>query len=1019
MYHVSFILCLLALRPAPPALSQIPQGFNYQAVASDGITGNPITEMIDVRIAILSNDSPEEVIWQEIHEYVDPDDHGLFSIVVGQGTYESGPVTDFADIDWTVMPKYIRTQIFYDGSWKNMGSAQLWSVPYAMVADSLGGPLKKLAVEGETTDMEEALFEVRNKDGNTVFAVYNEGVRIYVGDGDVKGPKGGFAIGGFGSSKDENDKRYFFVDDDSVRIYLNGAGKSAKGGFAIGGYGTVKGDQKFLTVSYDSVRIYVDNDEEDKGVKGGFAIGGYGITKGKTQKLLTVSDDSVRIYINDKSKGPKGGFAIGGFDKTKGEGNNTNFFNVATSADDTINPSQNRILWYPVKNAFMTGKVLVELPDSVGENSFASGFESKALGDFSQALGYKAIARGDYSTAIGKNAVANEINSFAFGEDATAKNDESYAIGRGAIAEGFRSFAFGSAGLDSAGVVTDVARAKGEYSFAIGQGSQAAGKGAFAMGVKAEATGDYSVSIGNDPLASAFLTTAIGAGSEASINRALAVGAYTTASGEGSFAGGYNTWATKKYSLALGVSTGATGDYSAAIGYRAEATNLYSAALGGFAKAHGQYSLALGYGSWAKGTWSYAIGRGIRANENETVLGRFNKEDESDALFIVGTGTGEATRKNALVINTFGRTSFSDPITIGASTTSYTEIGAGSAFFVDAAPTVSLEESDNLKRFGINVNSKIFNIRELIGSTWYNRLSVIENGNIGIGTTAPAQRLEVAGNIMIGGNLYLKDANRTVGTSTAHSLYLASNNTVRMTINSSGNVGIGTTAPNEKLEINGNIQLSAGSNRYIIFPDRLRSLFIGGVVGYQSAYAIHFITDNGSNIGLERLSIVGDRVGINITSPSQALHVVGNARFTAIGSGSYYGAVNRTSDGTLTTSTSDIRLKTNICSITNGLSIVLKLRGVYFKWIDEPEMGNRIGMIAQEVEKVVPELVFTNNVDGYKGINYPEMSAVLVEAIKEQQAQIESQNQENLQLKSELQSIKDELAQIKVMMGME
>lgn len=46
-------------------------------------------------------------------------------------------------------------------------------------------------------------------------------------------------------------------------------------------------------------------------------------------------------------------------------------------------------------------------------------------------------------------------------------------------------------------------------------------------------------------------------------------------------------------------------------------------------------------------------------------------------------------------------------------------------------------------------------------------------------------------------------------------------------------------------------------------------------------------------------------------------------------------------------------------------------------------MGTRIGFIAQEFEKVIPELVFTNEVDGYKGINYAEVNAVLVEAIKE------------------------------------
>src|ERR1035437_6817157 len=108
------------------------------------------------------------------------------------------------------------------------------------------------------------------------------------------------------------------------------------------------------------------------------------------------------------------------------KGTTGHFMDVATDASGIINPSQNRILWYPSKNAFLTGRVLIEKPDSVGVNSFASGYESKAIGQYSQALGYQAIARGSYSTSIGYQSVANKDNSFAFGQWAQAKNQESY-----------------------------------------------------------------------------------------------------------------------------------------------------------------------------------------------------------------------------------------------------------------------------------------------------------------------------------------------------------------------------------------------------------------------------------------------------------------------------------------------------------------------------------------------------------------------------------------------------------------
>lgn len=128
-------------------------------------------------------------------------------------------------------------------------------------------------------------------------------------------------------------------------------------------------------------------------------------------------------------------------------------------------------------------------------------------------------------------------------------------------------------------------------------------------------------------------------------------------------------------------------------------------------------------------------------------------------------------------------------------------------------------------------------------------------------------------------------------------------------------------------------------------------------------------------------------VGATYATPTQMLDVNGNARFRAIGSGAYAGVVNRTSDGTLTTATSDERLKENISSLQNSLDKVMQLRGVSFTWKTNPEYGTRIGFIAQEFEKVIPELVFTNEVDGYKGINYAEVTAVLTEAIKELKAE--------------------------------
>ncbi len=150
-------------------------------------------------------------------------------------------------------------------------------------------------------------------------------------------------------------------------------------------------------------------------------------------------------------------------------------------------------------------------------------------------------------------------------------------------------------------------------------------------------------------------------------------------------------------------------------------------------------------------------------------------------------------------------------------------------------------------------------------------------------------------------------------------------------------------------------------------------------------------------------------VAIGNTNPTTNLDVNGNGRFRSVGSGTYSTVLNLTSDGTLTTSTSDIKMKTNIDNLNNSLDKISKLRGVSFNWKNEPDGQKHLGFIAQEMEEVIPEVVFTNPVDGYKGINYTELTAVLTEGIKEQQSQINELKNENTELKNRLSEIERKL----------
>ena len=96
----SFLLCLMllpALCHVPPALCQIPQGFTYQAVVRDGISGNPIISD-DVQIRFTIQTSAPTVVYMETHA-VETDPFGVISIVIGTGTPVGSYV--FSEIAWS------------------------------------------------------------------------------------------------------------------------------------------------------------------------------------------------------------------------------------------------------------------------------------------------------------------------------------------------------------------------------------------------------------------------------------------------------------------------------------------------------------------------------------------------------------------------------------------------------------------------------------------------------------------------------------------------------------------------------------------------------------------------------------------------------------------------------------------------------------------------------------------------------------------------------------------------------
>ena len=100
--------------------------------------------------------------------------------------------------------------------------------------------------------------------------------------------------------------------------------------------------------------------------------------------------------------------------------------------------------------------------------------------------------------------------------------------------------------------------------------------------------------------------------------------------------------------------------------------------------------------------------------------------------------------------------------------------------------------------------------------------------------------------------------------------------------------------------------------------------------------------------------------------------------------------------------TSDRRLKRDIKPLENSLNKITQLEGVEFIRTDDKKQEKQIGFIAQEVEKIVPEVVSTDYSDSneYKSVAYSNVTALLVEAIKELRQEVKDLKEEIRELKS-------------------
>jgi hypothetical protein len=454
------------------------------------------------------------IFWKELHSTITTNDFGLFTLVIGTGTRQiESTVATFDLIDWSVTPKYLKTQIYYDGSWKDMGTSQLWSVPYAlkskeseqwttsganiyratgnvgigtsspaamfhvtgnsrmnnsMVGDGIelqqyatGNRYSGIDFHGDDTYTDYALRIIRYNSGpDAASSIVHRGLgelqlwtqdaapisfyttnnqrmtiaangKIGIGTNSPNSVLNPYMTIGDGlnntaeimnltvkTTTNVDYLRFYGIrkvagntwGDVSLRIqqrvdatdmgYIEFNPGTAGYDLAFGtnnierlrinyngnvGIGTTTPTSKMViraddgwddstplfevknktgvpifAVYNNGVRILVDN-TNSKAIKGGFAVGGYDMTKaGKTVDFMTISPDSIRFNINnDNVKGKKGGFAVGGYDLTKKGPINQDFMYITPQTSD--NGQYNTFLGYKAGIVTTTGKENVML----------------------------------------------------------------------------------------------------------------------------------------------------------------------------------------------------------------------------------------------------------------------------------------------------------------------------------------------------------------------------------------------------------------------------------------------------------------------------------------------------------------------------------------------------------------------------------------------------------------------------------------------------------------------------------
>ncbi len=539
---------------------------------------------------------------------------------------------------------------------------------------------------------------------------------------------------------------------------------------------------------------------------------------------------------------------------------------VFSGTDNSYDANQSTGWYYNPSKNYMRGGVNANnnwAPDSSGMYSFAFGNNNKAKGNSSTAMGLNSSALGTSSTAMGNGTTATGTLSTALGNNTTASGASSTAMGMLAVASGQASTAIGY-----------YTNARGIYSIAIGNGTNAIGQASTSMGSSTSATGDYSTAMGYGTTASGFHSTAMGYYTKSKSQGGLSIGIYNDSTnaanaistnplnrifqiGNGTGENTRSNAMTVLYNGNIGIGTttpaallqaknGAVlfdGNFGstpvsgvgtrmmwvpAKAAFRAgnvsgtqwDDANIgqNSFASGSMVTASGNYSTAMGYNSNASLDYCFALGNNVNASGYaSTAIGSNTNATASTSTAMGYITTASGNISTAMGYNTTASGNLSTAM--GYSTTSKSFGGLSIGLYNDSTIAASNITFNPLNRIFQIGNGTADNARS-------NAMTVLQNGNVGIGELSPAVPLNfasAAGNkIALWGNaanhygmgtqpnlmqFYVPSTIEDIAFGYGNSAAFTEN----MRIKGNGNVGIGTAGPTAKLSVNGTANNATGN----------------------------------------------------------------------------------------------------------------------------------------------------------------------------------------------------------------